>query len=84
MVKKLILGLIVSFFATTASAETQPFQLSLIPDVAIHNKATHIQGISLSIWGENPQTALAIGIVNGSTGQSSGISFGWQRSFLIR
>jgi hypothetical protein len=76
MMKKLILALIGCFFATTAFAESPAFQLSLIPDLAIHAKTTHIQGVSLSIWGENPQTALAIGIVNGSTGDSSGISFG--------
>ena len=74
--KKLMLALIGCFFATTAFAESPAFQLSLIPDLAIHAKTTHIQGVSLSIWGENPQTALAIGIVNGSTGDSSGISFG--------
>lgn len=74
--KKFLLVLIGCFCATEAFAETQPFQLSLIPDVAIHAKTTHIKGVSLSIWGENPQTALAIGVVNGSTGNSSGLSFG--------
>jgi hypothetical protein len=76
MVKKLIFVVIGCFFASTAFAQTQAFQLSLIPDLAIHAKTTHIKGVSLSIWGENPQTALALGIVNGSTGESSGISFG--------
>ena len=74
--KKFIFVLIGCFFASTAFAETQAFQLSLIPDLAIHPKTTHIKGVSLSIWGENPQTALALGIVNGSTGDSSGLSFG--------
>jgi len=81
MIKKLILVLIGSFFATAAFAETQPFQLSLIPDVAIYSKNTHIKGVSLSIWGENPQTALAIGVVNGSTGDSSGLSFGFLANY---
>lgn len=76
MVKKAILLLMACFIATSALAESQPFQLSLIPDVAIHAKSTHIKGLSLSIWGENPQTAVALGIVNGSTGDSSGISLG--------
>ena len=76
MLKKSILVLIGCFLATAAFAETQPFQLSLIPDVAIHAKTTHIRGVSLSIWGENPQSALAIGVVNGSTGDSTGISLG--------
>lgn len=76
MIKKSILTLIGCLFATAAFAETQPFQLSLIPDLAVHSRATHIQGVSLSIWGENPQNALALGVVNGSTGVSSGLSLG--------
>ena len=76
MMKKLVFVLIGCFFATGALAETQSFQLSLIPDVAIHSKTTHIKGVSLSLWGENPQTALALGVVNGSTGNSSGLSLG--------
>ena len=74
--KKLVLVLIGCFFATGALAETQVFQLSLIPDIAIHAKTTRIKGLSLSIWGENPQNAIALGVVNGSTGYSSGISLG--------
>ena len=70
------LAFIACFFATGALAETKPFQLSLIPDVAVHARTTHIQGVSLSIWGENPQSALAIGVVNGSRGDSTGISLG--------
>ncbi|MDH3545258.1 MAG: hypothetical protein OEM65_09045 [Desulfuromonadales bacterium] len=76
MMKKLALVLLGCFIATGALAETKGFQLSLIPDVAIHAKTTHIKGVSLSIWGENPQTALALGVANGSTGDSSGISLG--------
>lgn len=30
--------------------------------------------MSLSIWGENPQTGLALGVVNGSSGSSAGVS----------
>ncbi len=76
MMKKLICVLIGCFFATGAFAETQSFQLSLIPDIAIESRTSHIKGVSLSIWGENPQTAIALGVVNGSTGNSSGISLG--------
>ena len=76
MIKQSLLVLLGCFFATGAFAETKPFQLSLIPDVAIHTKTTHIQGVSLGIWSENPQTALAFGVVNGSTGNSSGLSLG--------
>lgn len=74
--KKLLFMLIGCFLATSAFAETQAFQLSLIPDIAIQARTTRIKGVSLSVWGENPQNALALGIVNGSTGESSGISLG--------
>ncbi|MFO7983807.1 MAG: hypothetical protein R6V08_10175 [Desulfuromonadales bacterium] len=81
MGKKLLFVLIGCLFATTAFAQSKPVQLSLIPDLAIYDKTTHIKGVSLSIWGENPQTALALGIVNGSTGDSSGISFGFLANY---
>ena len=51
-------------------------QLSLTPDIAVYDRSETINGLTLSIWGENPQTALAIGLVNGSTGQSAGLSVG--------
>jgi len=74
--KKLVLVLIGCFLATGAFAETKGFQLSLTPDIAIESKTTQIDGVSLSIWGENPQNAIALGIVNGSTGRNSGVSLG--------
>ncbi|WP_208596312.1 LA_2272 family surface repeat-containing protein [Desulfovermiculus halophilus] len=61
--------------ASTASAETRAFQASLTPDIAVHDRGTMIEGLSLQIWGENPQKALSLGIVSGSTGQSSGFSW---------
>lgn len=73
---RFIIVLIGCFFATEALADTQAFQLSLIPDIAIHDTGTHIKGVSLSLWGENPQNAIALGVVNGSTGDSSGLSLG--------
>ena len=75
--KKLLLLCIGCFFATGALAQpqTQRFQLSLIPDIAILSRTTHIKGFTLGIWSENPQTAVALGVVNGSTGASSGLSF---------
>lgn len=60
----------------TAPAESKFFQASLTPDIAIHSRDTLIKGITLNIWGENPQGALALGFVNGSTGDSSGFSWG--------
>lgn len=60
---------------TGAMASGKPLQISLTPDIAIHDRTERIEGLCLSIWGENPQTALALGIVNGSTGQSAGLSW---------
>lgn len=59
-----------------AQAQTESFQASLTPDHAMHDRHTRIEGMTLSIWGENPQTALSIGFVNGSTENSSGLSLG--------
>ncbi len=64
------------FAVGAAWSQTESFQASLTPDNAIHDRNTRIEGLTLSIWGENPQTALSIGFVNGSTGQSAGFSFG--------
>ena len=75
--KKLVLVLLGFLISTGAFAETEGFQLSLIPDIAIHSSSTHIKGVSLNIWGENPQTGFALGFVNGSTGSSSGLSIGF-------
>jgi len=58
-------------------AGTHPIQLSLTPDIAIVDRAETIKGLTLSIWGENPQRALSLGIANGSTGQSAGVSLGF-------
>jgi len=53
---------------------SQPIQLSLTPEIALFDRSERIEGLALSIWGENPQTALALGFVNGSTGESAGLS----------
>lgn len=57
-------------------AATHPINLSLVPKVAIFGPEERIEGFILSIWGQNPQSAFAIGFVNGSTGDSSGVSLG--------
>ena len=57
-------------------AETKPFNLSITPDIAIYSRNVTIEGVTLSIWGENPQSAFALGLVNGSTGDSIGLSVG--------
>ncbi|MFW5936738.1 MAG: LA_2272 family surface repeat-containing protein [Desulfosalsimonas sp.] len=67
----LILGLTpVSF------AQSRAFQASVTPDIAIHDSDVMIRGLSLSIWGENPQKGAALGFVNGSSGDSAGFSWG--------
>jgi hypothetical protein len=58
------------------AADSQFFQLSLTPDIALHSKDTKINGITLAVWSENPQSAFAWGFVNGSSGDSSGFSMG--------
>jgi hypothetical protein len=60
---------------TASVLAVQPIQLSLTPDIALFDRTERIEGLTLSLWGENPQTALALGIVNGSTGQSAGLSW---------
>ncbi|MFA6293525.1 MAG: hypothetical protein WC637_17195 [Victivallales bacterium] len=56
--------------------ETRPFNLSLTPDVAIYGRNVTIEGMTLSIWGENPQASFALGLVNGSASHSAGFSLG--------
>jgi hypothetical protein len=75
--KRYILTLVAVLGAAGAHAEdTSFFQASLVPSIAIHSSDTRIEGIALSIWGENPQSAFAWGFLNGSTGDSSGLSLG--------
>ena len=72
--KSLLTILISVTIATGAIAQSKPFQLSLTPGIAIVDRNERVAGLSLSIWGENPQSAAAYGIVNGSTGSSAGLS----------
>jgi len=78
--KKILLlaciGIMMMAASGQAMAESKPIQLSLTPDIAVFGRHTEIKGLALSIWGENPQKALAIGFVNGSTGSSAGFSLG--------
>jgi len=76
--KKLII--ITTLFISAAGLKAEEphfFQASLTPDIAIQSKTTEISGLSLNIWGENPQHGVALGFVNGSTGESSGFSWGF-------
>jgi hypothetical protein len=74
--KKLFLITTLAISATGLQAEDSAFQASLTPDIAVYAKTTQINGLALSVWGENPQSALALGFVNGSTGESQGLSWG--------
>ena len=58
------------------ASETRPFNLSVTPDVSIYGRNMTIEGMTLSIWGENQQTSFALGLVNGSAGRSAGFSLG--------
>ena len=72
--------LLVAFIGLVSMGEvmaSEPIQLSLTPDIALYNKSERIEGVALSIWGENPQYAFAFGFVNGSTGDSSGLSWSY-------
>ena len=75
--RKAIVLLSFVLLSAVAMAETKAFNLSLTPDVAIQERGDSIEGLTLSIWGENQQTSLAIGFVNGSTGNSAGLSLGF-------
>ncbi len=69
-------GVFTVLLTGVAGAQTRGFQASLTPDIAIHDRETRIEGLTLSIWGENPQSAVSIGFVNGSVGPSRGFSIG--------
>jgi len=75
-VKKMLVFLGIALVTTGAMAGDKPIQLSLTPDIALYGRSEPISGLTLSIWGENPQTGLALGLVNGSTGYSAGLSVG--------
>lgn len=75
--KRLLAVLVGVLVATGAMAQSKPLQLSLTPDIAIYDRGERIEGLCLSIWGENPQSALALGFVNGSTDSSAGLSLGF-------
>lgn len=74
--KKLVLMAACMVATGVLAEEAKPFQASLTPDIAVHSRDTRINGVALSIWGENPQSAFALGFVNGSSGDSKGFSLG--------
>ena len=79
MTKKLIVCLVAAIgIAAGVRAADASFQLSLVPDVALHSQDVTISsGFSLNLWGMNPQeNSVALGVINGSYGKSSGLSLG--------
>ena len=75
--KKLLVCLAVAVVSTGVMADTKPFNLSLTPNVAVYPRTDTIEGLTLSVWGENQQTSLALGIANGTVGNSAGLDWGW-------
>jgi hypothetical protein len=73
--KILLACLTLVLLSVGVSAAPKPINLSITPDLALYGRSERIEGLTLSIWGENPQVALALGIANGSTGQSAGLSW---------
>jgi len=73
---KTLLTVIAGVIGMGSVMASEPVQLSLTPDFAIYDRSERIEGVALSIWGENPQSAFALGLVNGSTGDSVGLSVG--------
>jgi len=64
-----------ALLAGSSLAASKPIQISLTPNLALYDRSERIEGLAISLWGENPQSALALGIVNGSSGNSAGISW---------
>jgi len=76
MKKLTIVSAIILGAAIARAGDSSFFQASLTPDIAIHSRTTQINGFAINVWGENPQHSFNLGIVNGSTGDSAGFSFG--------
>jgi hypothetical protein len=74
--KKLMAFIACAIVAGGPAYGDKPFNLSLTPDIAVYDRNETIKGVTLSIWGENQQTSLALGFVNGSIGASAGLSVG--------
>jgi hypothetical protein len=67
--------------AMALSVKTQAaesfWQFSLFPEVATRDITDTVTGVSLNLWGMNARHGLALGVVNGSYGDSSGFSIGF-------
>lgn len=58
------------------SSASHFFNLALVPKAQIYPNTDSVTGITLSFWGENEQTSLALGIINGTRGNSAGLAIG--------
>jgi hypothetical protein len=74
--KRLLVIMVGVMVTSGAMAEDRLLQLSLTPNIAVFDRSETIKGFTLGIWSENPQSAFALGIINGSSGQSAGLSVG--------
>ncbi len=77
VIKLCIAWLGIAMISTSAMAEGRAFNLSLTPDIAVYDRDDTIEGVTLSVWGENKQTSLALGLVNGTVSQSEGVGLGF-------
>ncbi len=73
---KTSLAVLAGVMSMSGVMASEPIQLSLTPEIALYDRSETIEGLTLSIWGENPQSSLALGLVNGCTGESTGLSVG--------
>jgi hypothetical protein len=74
--KRIYLALLITLSAAAVFAESKPLQFSLTPEIASQPRFMLIEGLCLNIWGENEQRAFALGFINGSIGDSVGVSLG--------
>lgn len=73
--KKLMIAVLAA--ATAGGAFAAGFQASLTPNIAIHDRDTDINGVSIGVWNENPSPKFQwqFGFVNGATADSVGVQW---------
>ena len=74
--KKLII-VAASCALVSGAFASKGFQASLTPDIAVHDRNTEINGVSIGVWNENPSPKFQwqLGFVNGATGDSVGVQW---------
>jgi len=73
--KTLLIAALVTAVSAGTYAETAGFQASLTPDIALQDRDTTINGVSIGVWNENPGSQWQLGFVNGATGDSAGLQW---------